>query len=41
MITVTEKAVTEIQRIMKDQGLQAGTALRLGVTAAAAAASRT
>ena len=32
MITVTEKAVTEIKRIMNDQGLEAGTNLRLGVT---------
>jgi len=32
MITVTEKAVAEVKRIMQDQGLQPGTGLRLGVT---------
>jgi len=32
MITVTEKAVTEIRRIMKDQGLEPDAFLRLGVT---------
>ena len=32
MITVTEKAVAEIQRIIRDQGLGTGTFLRLGVT---------
>jgi iron-sulfur cluster assembly protein len=32
MITVTEKAVAEIKRIMNDQGLEPGTNLRLGVT---------
>jgi iron-sulfur cluster assembly protein len=32
MITVTEKAVTEVRRIMADQGLEPGHFLRLGVT---------
>jgi len=32
MITVTEKAVAEVKRIMQDQGLQAGSHLRIGVT---------
>ena len=32
MITVTEKAVTEVKRIMKDQGMADGTGLRIGVT---------
>jgi len=32
MITVTEKAVREIRRIITDQGLPDGTFLRLGVT---------
>jgi iron-sulfur cluster assembly protein len=32
MITVTEKAVTEVRRIMQDQGLEPGAFLRLGVT---------
>jgi len=32
MITLTEKAVTEIRRIMADQGLQPESFLRLGVT---------
>ncbi|MGQ0554102.1 MAG: HesB/IscA family protein [Planctomycetota bacterium] len=32
MITVTEKAIAEVKRIIQDQGLEAGTFLRLGVT---------
>ncbi len=32
MITVTEKAVTEVRRIMADQGLESAAFLRLGVT---------
>jgi iron-sulfur cluster assembly protein len=32
MITVTEKAITEVRRIMSDQGLEPGAFLRLGVT---------
>ncbi len=32
MITVTEKAVAEVRRIMSDQGLDAATCLRLGVS---------
>jgi len=32
MITVTEKAVAEVKRIIADQGLQTGTFLRLGVS---------
>ncbi len=32
MITVTEKAVAEVRRIIADQGLQPSTFLRLGVS---------
>jgi iron-sulfur cluster assembly protein len=32
MITVTEKAVAEVKRIIADQGLAEGTQLRVGVT---------
>jgi len=32
MITVTDKAVAEIKRIIQDQGLQPGTFLRLSVS---------
>jgi iron-sulfur cluster assembly protein len=32
MITVTEKAVSEVKRIIADQGLAPGTFLRLGVS---------
>lgn len=32
MITLTEKAVVEVRRIMQDQGLEPGTFLRLGVS---------
>ncbi len=32
MITVTEKAIAEVKRIIQDQGLETGTFLRLGVT---------